>query len=320
MRNPDYDTLCRFLKKLWKADTPHKLNRFFSDELSESLPVRSTATILKSAPAAATSKQAGAPLTFDDLSAGLQKKGTSGKIAKSHADFEKLSALLGRGVMAIYTVPLIEEGSIVGILIVGTSKKSGFSAKEKKTLSAFGKMASTAVCLSPLGGLCVAHAPWDSETGTYNNAFFDAMLAEEIKRADRDHHEFCLIYLCLAGYADFRKKMGAVKLRNALGHVISALRAKLRDHDVVGRIDDETFGVILPGIGAATGKTIANRILRDITRLSIQPSKKGSALSPGCGLAVYPKDASFKTVLIEAAEMAVEAATARKKPAVVVFS
>ncbi|TET32922.1 MAG: GGDEF domain-containing protein [Planctomycetota bacterium] len=332
MRTSDFDTNSRFLQKLRVADTLGKLNKLLAAELAKSLSVKSTALLVRYAPVSTKSRTAKGineriVFSFEDLSSSLRNKRTPFRLEPPHEDYDSLASMLGRRAKAAYVLPLIDGSSRIGVFIVGTNKAKGFSANEMKSLAAFARFAAIALCMSPLGGVSGGDVPWDAETGMFNRAFFDAMLSEEIKRADRGNYEFCLMQLHLGGYEAARRQVGPVQFRNILGHVANAIRAKLRDLDIIGRIDEDAFSIILPDVGAATGRKIGSRILRDIVKVSVpgkarakKTASRKILLFPAVGIAVYPNHASFKGVLIEAAEMALEKASTKKKPAVVVFS
>jgi diguanylate cyclase (GGDEF)-like protein len=332
MGTSDFETNARFLQKLRVADTVGKLNKLLASELAKSVKVKSTALLVRYAPVSTKSRTPKGineriVFSFEDLSSSLRNKRTPFRLLPSHDDYGSLASMLGRGAKSVYALPLIDGTSRLGVFIVGTDKAQGLPAAKMKSLSAFGKFATIALCMSPLGGVCGGDVPWDTETGMFNRAFFDVMLSEEIKRADRGNYEFCLMQLHLGGYEAARRQVGPVQFRNILGHVANAIRAKLRDLDIIGRIDEDAFSILLPGVGAKVGRKIAIRILRDIVKVSVpgkarakKSASKKILLFPAVGIAVYPNHASFKGVLIEAAEMALEKASTKKKPAVVVFS
>ena len=135
----------------------------------------------------------------------------------------------------------------------------------------------------------------------------------------KDHHKFCLMLVHLSGFSKWRKKAKASHLQEAMSHFINSMRAKLRDLDIVGRVNSDTLAAILPDVNGSTGKLIAGRILKDISSFKFS-GKKGDNPKPSIGIAEYPKDASFKNDLIEASEIALEAALKNKKPSVKTYS
>jgi len=333
MVTSDFDANARLLQKLRVADTLGKLNKLLAAELAKTVKVKATALLVRYSPVSTRSSvgKAGKErivFSYEDLSSSLRNKRSPFKLTPSHEDYNTLTSMLARKAKTVCVLPLLDGASRLGIFIAGTDKAGGFSAKESKSLSAFGRFAAVALRMSPLGGVCGGDGPWDAETGMFNRAFFDVMLSEEIKRADRGNYEFCLMQLHLGGYEAARRRLGPIQFRNILGHVGNAIRAKLRDLDIIGRIDEDAFSILLPGVSAEVGKKIATRILRDIVKVSV-PGKAGAKkksaskkilLFPAVGIAVYPRHASFKGVLVEAAEMALEKATTKIKPSAVVFS
>jgi diguanylate cyclase (GGDEF)-like protein len=105
-----------------------------------------------------------------------------------------------------------------------------------------------------------------------------------------------------------------------LGAVASALRAEVREHDLVGRFGGEEFVVLLPALGREHGRDggeelrlVAERIRRRISALSVVVSTPTgmltiAGLSVSVGGAAYPEHGLGLDGVLEAADGALYAA------------
>lgn len=81
---------------------------------------------------------------------------------------------------------------------------------------------------------------------------------------------------------------GAEELDEAtLGSLQRAVASRLKDltraTDVVGRIDDDTFGVVLQGTGATAAGAVASRLAHHLNKLPELPRQVGVVVSAATG-------------------------------------
>ncbi|NLW91983.1 MAG: diguanylate cyclase [Syntrophomonadaceae bacterium] len=124
----------------------------------------------------------------------------------------------------------------------------------------------------------------DFATGLYNRAYF----AEEIRRLDTGRHYPVSLIICdVDGLKIVNDSMGHDMGDHLLVSVANALRAGVRDGDVVARVGGDEFAILIPHVDASDVGAILGRIRAQIDKYnhSKQPVpmivSMGYATSPG---------------------------------------
>jgi len=161
-------------------------------------------------------------------------------------------------------------------------------------------------------------ASTDSKTGLLNAAAWHTRAAKELRRAQRAHTSAAVLILDLDHFKSVNDDHGHLAGDEVLSAVASALRAEVREHDLVGRFGGEEFVVLLPELGreldgAAELYTIAERIRHRISTLSVVVSTPNgpltiAGLSVSVGGAAFPDHGGGLELVLEAADRALYAA------------
>lgn len=124
----------------------------------------------------------------------------------------------------------------------------------------------------------------DFATGLYNRAYF----AEEVRRLDTGRHYPVSLIICdVDGLKIVNDSMGHDIGDHLLVSVANALRAGVRDGDVVARVGGDEFAILIPHVDASDVGAILGRIKAQIDKYnhSKQPVpmivSMGYATSPG---------------------------------------
>lgn len=125
-------------------------------------------------------------------------------------------------------------------------------------------------------------ATQDELTGVCTRRVFLQRADAEIERAHRYGHSLQLAILDLDLFKDINDTLGHPAGDEVLRHVSALLRARVRQHDVLGRIGGEEFAICMP----CTEASGARRLLEDIlARLRadpplVHPREGGERLQP----------------------------------------
>jgi diguanylate cyclase len=156
--------------------------------------------------------------------------------------------------------------------------------------------------LFKLRQLAIAHArltilaSTDSLTTVLNRGAFttlvDAYLTE-VREAEREPRG-ALLVVDADNFKAINDSFGHDRGDEALRLIASSIRSVLRNHDLVGRIGGEEFGVFLPAAGADQAGQIAERIRRSVNEAEFQPDGRAArALSVTVGGAVFERRVAF---------------------------
>lgn len=143
-------------------------------------------------------------------------------------------------------------------------------------------------------------AATDSKTGLLNAAAWHTRAAKELRRAQRGQTSAALLILDLDHFKAVNDDIGHLAGDQVLIAVAGALRAEVREHDLVGRFGGEEFVVLLPGMsreyrgerGTAELHAVAERIRHRISTLTVAATTTRGALTVE-GLSVSVGGATF---------------------------
>jgi len=158
----------------------------------------------------------------------------------------------------------------------------------------------------------------DGKTGLLNAAAWHVRAARALRRAERTDARAGLLVLDLDHFKLVNDRYGHLVGDHVLAAVAAAVRAEVRDDDIVGRFGGEEFVVLLVGadgdedarVGAVT---VAERIRGRVAGMSVDvPDLRGSvvvdALTVSIGGATFPADGADLGQLLEVADTAMYAA------------
>lgn len=89
----------------------------------------------------------------------------------------------------------------------------------------------------------------DDLTRLKNERYLRLRLPEEIKRADRHGRKLSILFIDVEHFEDFAKTMDPVSIKSFLNEIAQTLRDTFRDVDVVIRLRDAKFAILLPDTG-----------------------------------------------------------------------
>jgi diguanylate cyclase (GGDEF)-like protein len=156
----------------------------------------------------------------------------------------------------------------------------------------------------------------DSKTGLLNASAWHARAERALARDSGTNGPRGVLVLDLDHFKAVNDTHGHLAGDQVLAAVAAALRAEVRDRDLVGRFGGEEFVVLLSGPGAgetAELDTVAERIRRRVADLRVEiPTADGpltvSGLTVSIGGAVTPAEGTDLRTLLQTADAALYAA------------
>lgn len=153
----------------------------------------------------------------------------------------------------------------------------------------------------------------DSKTGLLNAAAWHERAGQELRRAGRADQRAAVLVLDLDHFKLINDRHGHLVGDSVLAAVAAAVRAEVRDDDLVGRFGGEEFVVLLRGVDVeddrAHAQAVAERIRRRVAALGVEvPGPRGTIVvrdfTVSIGGALYPPDGHDLVHLLEAADAA----------------
>jgi diguanylate cyclase (GGDEF)-like protein len=150
----------------------------------------------------------------------------------------------------------------------------------------------------------------DVKTGLATPSYWASAVPAELARAETLRSTVGLLMLDLDRFKEINDTYGHPAGDQALRAVAEAVRAEVRQGDLVARVGGDELAVLLPGADEREVMEIAERIRERLTTLAVSVSTTGdsAALLTGIpasfGAAVYPEVASTMDQLVLAADNA----------------
>lgn len=124
----------------------------------------------------------------------------------------------------------------------------------------------------------------DPLTEVSNQRHFMRVLDQEIARQKRYQEPFCLLLLEVDHYETVRENYGRESADMCLQEIARLIRQQLRHSDVLGRLEDAEFGVLLLNTPLVAAKEVAERIRARIAHTPLTLPKRTLRLSVSGGV------------------------------------
>lgn len=151
----------------------------------------------------------------------------------------------------------------------------------------------------------------DEVSGLYLRAQFEDQLLREIDLSTREHREFALVLIALDPAPEARQTLGDEAHQRLLEGLGRMLRANTRAMDAACRVGEQTFAVLLSGVGLATAHARMEQLRRQCAAQIVVLNGTDLGMSLSMGVASFPHTASKQDELLAAVEKAVQEAQRR---------
>ena len=130
----------------------------------------------------------------------------------------------------------------------------------------------------------------DVETGLYNKSYFHGRMIEEVRRSVRYSHDITLVLFEVSNHLLLVEAAGSERAGEIVCGIAASVGRMTRDCDVVARLSEGGFAVLLPETGWRGGEVMAERLHK---HLRSDLSSLGTAdMAPELcwGLASFPEE------------------------------
>jgi diguanylate cyclase (GGDEF)-like protein len=144
----------------------------------------------------------------------------------------------------------------------------------------------------------------DDLTEVYNFRYLKTALRREVRRASRYRQELSVLMIDVDHLKSFNEAFGELKGSLLLKELAAVLGQQVRSFDVLAKMKDDEFMVILPQTSREGALEVAERMRVAVERQAFSNSSAG-AVTVSLGAASYPHDATEIRDLVAAARRAV---------------
>jgi len=151
-------------------------------------------------------------------------------------------------------------------------------------------------------------ASTDYLTNLSNRRYFAQRGAEELKQARQNNQPLALIMLDIDRFKNVNDTCGHEAGDLALQQVAAALKASLREIDLLGRLGGDEFSVLLPNTSLENASLLAERIRKAIEQIPLEISGKSLVITVSGGVAAFTDQMSGIDDLLRNADVALYSA------------
>ncbi|MEM9069745.1 MAG: response regulator [Myxococcota bacterium] len=203
------------------------------------------------------------------------------------------------------TQPVQEDEHIVRLLFLGEQDVSAcavlvpvepITARQREALTVVTSLGTAALTAARKVDAIARTGIKDPDTSAYTFAYFGDVAGREIDRAARHGRRFALMTLGLEGIDTLRIKAGPELQLTLRRMVTDAVLAAVRDSDLLARVEEDEFYLLLPETGLLGALAARRRILarfdalEEVRTMLADVGIDGRELGLVCGISVYPQD------------------------------
>jgi two-component system, cell cycle response regulator len=191
---------------------------------------------------------------------------------------------------ALY-VPFSVQGEVLGLCRLADPLSGSFAREARGAVEVIAATASLALqnarrflALQRLGLR-------DPDTSAYNLAYFTDLATKEMDKARRYARGFSLLLVSLDNLGSLKSRFGPDEARAATRAVLRVLSTVLRDSDVLARVSDQEFYLLLPETDAFGAVVFTRRALQAVHESpEVQALEARLPLSLVVGSGTFPRD------------------------------
>jgi diguanylate cyclase (GGDEF)-like protein len=145
----------------------------------------------------------------------------------------------------------------------------------------------------------------------YSLAQIQHLAKTEFSRAARYKYPLCVLALCVDGLDSLRDAHGFEFKETVLREVVELLQRKTRSSDLIGRMADDHFVILLPHTPVGGAQILAARLIESAALLELSVGGQQPRISLSVGISTLVGELLFHDVLLELAEAALAEAVAQ---------
>jgi diguanylate cyclase (GGDEF)-like protein/putative nucleotidyltransferase with HDIG domain len=204
----------------------------------------------------------------------------------------------GEPLQSVLSLPLIGNQGLVAVLALYRNKKDAFTRADLQLVSAVVPNITSALQNALAHREVESRANLDGLTGVSSRCQLLRFLDEELSRARRTEQPLALLIVELPGYRKLAESVGYPKMDDLLIAISKSLRQASRAHDRLGRVAENRFALVLPGMKPAHMIAILDR-MREI---AVESGSAIRGVELKLGGSFYPDDGDGARNLLSVGE------------------
>jgi len=206
-----------------------------------------------------------------------------------------------------FYVPLLADEEPLGLALLSDRARGRFGDDEHAAALSLADFAAVAVRNARRFQALERVGLRDKETGAYNLSYFVDYAGKEFYKARRYGRAFSLAVLAVDNAEALRRAAGRDLWRRAVRDLVGAVARVVRDADILARVSDGEYYVLLPETDAFGALMFQRRAAEEIRReATIRQVEERGPLLLSMGAATFPRDGEDFDGLLHWAKARVE--------------
>jgi diguanylate cyclase (GGDEF)-like protein len=220
---------------------------------------------------------------------------TVGKVIKNnnHEIIEDLeSSKLARyfvgekidGTGSFIAVPVSSINKCYGALCVESKDKYNFSKQDVEVLYRLSENAASALEICYMNDIIKEYVIIDELTGVYSKKFWLEKFSDELVRADDFGEDLSLLLLSVDNSPELLLRYGHEGISKMLATLSKVIRSSVRPYDLLGRLENNRFGIVLVRTPANEAYLWAEKVRKTIAGVVIDVDGKSFSVTLSLGV------------------------------------
>jgi two-component system cell cycle response regulator len=207
-----------------------------------------------------------------------------------------------------FWVPLTADEDLLGLALLADRARGRFGPDEHAAALAVADFTAIAARNARRYQALERVGLRDRDSGAYNLAYFVDYAGKEFYKARRYARAFSLVVLSIDNAEQLRKAGGREPWRRALRDLVTAVSRVVRDADILAKVSEAEYYVLLPETDAFGALVFMRRAAQEIrSEASVRQIEEKAPLLLSMGSAAFPKDGEDFDQLLHVARAGVEA-------------
>lgn len=195
---------------------------------------------------------------------------------------------------SLMVIPLVAHGAVKGTLNLSRNRRlhdeNAFSDEEFELAQIFADLAAIALDNAESRATLETLARVDDLTELPNRRYFREEVERQTAAAKRTHEQLTLFWIDVDNFKQVNDRHGHDAGDTVLHAIGSAVKAAVRDTDLVARVGGDEFAIVLPGIAPADAKRAAGAVTEAIRGLQVGFGAETVRVSASLGIANLTSD------------------------------
>ncbi len=215
-------------------------------------------------------------------------------------------------------VPLMASAKCYGSLLLGNDRPNAWVSRDVDLLRDLSRYVAMAIEVVNTNDALAENMIYDEQTGLFNGSYFLTGFDREIDRARDFKTPLSLALLRVEPPEGFAPESRGEVHHLSISEIGQTLARKIRPYDLIGRFDEQTFGVALIGKSDQEAYLWAERFRKEVAGRIIPFESRSFSVTISAGVC-NATDSSDRNRVIDGAEQALEKASKGGGNSVVIY-